>query len=132
MPQTGELIIRVYLSQARLPIPGVTAIVTAPQPDGSQHLAAVRFTDQSGVAPAIELYAPALSGSLQPSADDTAPFSTYTLLVEHPDYQLALFERLQVFPGITTIQDVPLLPLSDRTDAEGRQADTVLVTPQPL
>lgn len=129
MAQNGSLIVRTFVSTAaQLPVPGATVIVSAPDGAGKQKLLAIRTTNESGVAGPIPLEAPNMSGSLTPDADGAA-FTPYTLVVEHPDYQLAVFDKLQIFPGIETVQDVPLIPLS----ANGRdQNDLTTVTPQQL
>ena len=128
MAQSGRLIVRVFLSSAQLPIPGATVIVSTPSGDGRQKLLSIQLTDESGVAGPITLEAPEKSESLTPGHNDSA-FSNYTLVVEHPDYQLALFDQLQIFPGVETVQDVPLIPLSAN---ERNESDLITVTPQPL
>lgn len=128
MAQTGTLIIRVFVSRAQIPVPGATVIVSVPDGSGRHKLLAIRQTNESGVAGPITLEAPEAVGSLTPGQNGNA-FSAYTLVVEHPDYQLAVFDQLQIFPGVETVQDVPLIPLS----ANGRdQSDLTTVTPQPL
>lgn len=128
MAQSGTLFVRTFVSNAQFPISGATVIVSAPSGDGRQKLLSIQQTDESGVAGPITLEAPDKSEGLTPDSKNAA-FSTYTLVVEHPDYQLAVFDNLQIFPGVETMQDVPLIPLS----ANGRnQADTTIVTPQPL
>lgn len=128
MAQSGTLIIRTFLSNAQIPISGATVIVSTPVGDGRQKLLSIQLTNESGVAGPITLEAPERSESTTPSHNGSA-FSNYTLVVEHPDYQLALFDNLQVFPGVETVQDVPMIPLS----ANGRnESDLTTVTPQPL
>ena len=125
MPQTGTLIVRTFVSRAQIPVPGATVVVarTAGQ---QQEILAVRITDESGIAGPIELPAPEVASSLSP--DQVDPFSSYTLLVEHPGFEVATFLDLQVFPGVQTIQDVPLVP----TQIQGTGDGVTTVTPQPL
>lgn len=128
MAQTGTLLIRTYISNAQLPIPDAIVIVSVPGADGKQTLLSIQQTDQNGVAGPITLTAPDIAGSLTPGQNGSA-FSSYTVTVEHPGYQLAVFDQLQIFPGIETVQDVPLIPLSP--SGKDRQ-DLTTVTPQPL
>lgn len=128
MAQNGILLVRTFVSNAQLPVSGATVIVSKPDGGGRQKLLSIQLTDESGVAPPITLEAPDPSGSLSPGNNGSA-FSNYTLVVEHPDYQLALFDQLQVFPGVETVQDVPLIPLSPNNRNE---SDLITVTPQPL
>ena len=128
MSQSGTLVVRTFVSRAQLPISNATVIVSLPESSGRHKLLAIRQTDESGVAGPIVLDAPNTAESLTPGHNSEA-FSAYTLIVEHPDYQLAVFDQLQVFPGVATVQDVPLIPLSAN---ERDRSDLVTVTPQPL
>lgn len=125
MPQTGTLIVRTFVSRAQIPVPGSTVVV-ARTVGQQQEILAVRITDESGIAGPIELPAPEVASSLSP--DQVDPFSSYTLLVEHPGFEVATFLDLQVFPGVQTIQDVPLVP----TQIQGTGDGVTTVTPQPL
>ncbi len=129
MPQTGSLIVRTFTSQAQLPVSGATVIISSRAQDGRQNLYSIQTTDESGNTKPIQLEAPDKALSMRP--DQAVPFSDYSLVVEHPDYFLATFEQLQVFPGVETVQDVPLIPLPQPAGG-GDSADPVVVTPQPL
>ena len=126
MNQSGSLLVKAYVSTARIPIPGATAAIFTRKPGERYHLLAVRITDESGIAGPVEL--PAGTGmGLTP--ESPPPFLDYQLMVEHPDYRLAVFEDLQIFPGVETLQEVPLIPLSV---PESPDSDTTTVTPQEL
>lgn len=129
MPQTGSLVVRVYTSQAQLPVSGATVIISSPAGDGRRRVYSIQTTNDSGGTSPIQLEAPDLSHSESPGG--TAPFSDYSLVVEHPEYYLATFEQLQVFPGIETVQNVPLVPLP-QPSGDDITAVPVVVTPQPL
>jgi len=130
MPQTGSLVVRVYTSQeAQLPVSGATVIISSREEDGRRKVLSIQTTDESGGTRPFDLPAP--NGSLGLSPGQAAPFSDYSLVVEHPDYFLATFERLQIFPGVETVQDVSLVPLPQPMGEEG-SAEPVVVTPQPL
>lgn len=128
MSQNGSLIVRVFVSRAQLPVPGATVIIAAPQPDGKQKLLSIQLTNESGIAGPVLLPAPDVSESTSPNPENS-PFSSYTLVVEHPNYQLAVFGRLQVFPGVETVQDVALIPLAIPDD---ERVNLTVVTPQSL
>lgn len=128
MAQSGTLLVRAFVSRAQLPVSDATIVVSLPDGTGRQKLLSIARTDESGIAGPIMLNAPDVFASLAPGSN-TPAFSNYILVVEHPDYQLALYEGLQVFPGVETVQDVPLIPIS----ANGRnEADPTVITPQPL
>lgn len=131
MPQTGSLIVRTFTSQAQLPVSGATVIISSRDPDGRHKVFSIQTTDLSGTTKPFQLEAPDEALGLSPG--QAAPFSDYSLVVEHPEYFLATFEKLQVFPGIETVQNVPLVPLPQPIagDRSG-SAEPVVVTPQPL
>ena len=129
MPQTGSLIVRVFTSQAQLPVSGATVIISSRAEDNRHKVFSIQTTDSSGSTKPFQLDAPDLAFSEQPGG--SIPFSNYSLVVEHPEYYLATFEKLQVFPGIETVQNVPLIPLPQPANGSG-SAEPVVVTPQPL
>ena len=109
MPQTGSLAVRVFTSLAQLPVSGATVIISSRAADHRHNVFSVQTTDSSGATKPFPLDAPDLSLSESPGG--SSPFSDYSLVVEHPGYYLATFEKLQIFPGIETVQNVPLVPL---------------------
>ncbi len=130
MPQTGSLIVRAYTSQeAQLPVSGATVIISSREEDGRRKVYSIQTTDESGGTKPFDLAAPDEALGLSPG--QAAPFSNYSLVVEHPDYYLATFDRLQIFPGVETVQDVSLVPLPQPSNGSNF-ADPVVVTPQPL
>lgn len=131
MQETGSLRVRVFTSRAQLPIEGASVILSGPVVDGRRELLSVQRTDSSGVAGRITLDTPDLSLSQDPG--NAVPFASYTLVVEHPGYYMAVFEGIQVFSGIETVQDVSLNPLPQPIQPEDGDADNpVVVTPQTL
>lgn len=128
MDQTGTLVIRTFISRAQIPVSDAIIVLSTSEKDGRQKLVSILRTNESGVAGPISLPAPGVSASITPGQNASA-FSSYSLLAEHPDYQLAQFENIQIFPGVETVQDIALIPLS----ANGKQeSDLTTVTPQPL
>ena len=129
MPQTGSLIVRVFTSQAQLPVSGATVIISSRGEDNRHKVFSIQTTDSSGNTTPFQLDAPDPAFSNEPGG--SVPFSDYSLVVEHPEYYLATFEKLQVFPGIETVQNVPLTPLP-QPGTGSNAAEPVVVTPQPL
>ena len=130
MPQTGSLVVRTFTSQAQLPVSGATVIISSSEKDGRRKVFSIQTTDESGGTKPFELEAP--DEALGMSPGQAAPFSNYSLVVEHPEYYLATFEKLQIFPGVETVQNVPLVPLPRPASPGEGSADPVVVTPQPL
>ena len=129
MPQTGSLVVRVFTSQAQLPVSGATVIISSHSEDGRRKVFSIQTTDESRGTQPFQLEAP--DKILSEAPGQAAPFSDYSLVVEHPEYYLATFEKLQVFPGVETVQNVPLVPLPQPA-GDDITAAPVVVTPQPL
>ena len=129
MPQTGSLAVRVFTSLAQLPVSGATVIISSRTEDNRYNVFSIQTTDSSGSTRSFNLDAPDLILSESPGG--VPPFSDYSLVVEHPGYYLATFEKLQIFPGIETVQNVPLVPLPQPPTGQD-SAEPVVVTPQPL
>ena len=130
MSQTGSLVVRTYTSQAQLPVAGATVIISSRAADNRHQVYSIQSTDASGGTKPFQLEAPDIGLSQSPG--DLQPFSNYSLVVEHPDYYLATFEKLQIFPGVETVQNIPLVPLPRPAVPGEDAAEPVVVTPQPL
>ena len=120
MAEHGTLLVRVYTSRAQLPVEGAAVAVTR----GGKTLLALRETDENGRIPPLTLPAPPRRDSLNPG--QSHPFSLYDIWVEHPEFELVHIEQVQLFPGVTTEQNIELLPRSILP------AKTIQTTPQPL
>lgn len=113
MPENGTLQVRVFTSSAQLPVEGATVAVTRPTTGGST-LLAVRVTDESGRISPISIAAPERSQSLSPGA--RRPWTPVDITAEHPDYERILVENVQIFAGITTVQELELIPLGEQPE----------------
>ena len=58
MPQTGSLVVRVFTSQAQLPVSGATVIISSPSEDGRRKVFSIQTTDESGGTQPFQLEAP--------------------------------------------------------------------------
>lgn len=131
MAQIGSIVARVTTSRAQLPVTGATVIITTPSEEGRPRVLAVLETDANGLAGPIQLPAPTTpSNGTTPGGPP--PFSTYSLWVEHPAYEIASVESFQVFPNILSVQDITLVPLSGRPGNTGTSREPITAPPQPL
>lgn len=113
MQATGTLTVRVYTSQAQIPIEGATVVVTAPGKEGKLRLLSIQVTDSSGIVRTIRVDAPAPGESTAPNGTgEPAPFAVCDVWAEHPNYAILRVEGVQIFPGVETIQDMELMPLT--------------------
>lgn len=113
MQSTGKLIVRVFATQAQLPLEGATVVVTARAPNGKFDLVSLQKTDRSGLTAPIEMPTPALSDSTAENGALRRPFAKCDVWAEHPGYLVLRVDGVQIFPGVVTRQDMELLPLGE-------------------
>ena len=128
MPNNGFLRVRVYTSGAQLPVEDATVTVTQPGTSGSR-LLATRITDESGLIPVLPIPAPLESESQSPGTP--SPYTTVDVTVDHPEYERVLIENVQIFSGILSEQNVPLIPIEERPPV-WNLTEVFRVTPQEL
>ena len=107
LPETGYIQIRAFTSQAQLPLQGVAVTITAD--DGTA--IAMRISDRSGKITPVTLPTPDASESQSPG--DGQPFATVTVHAQLSRYEAYTAQSVQVFPGVTTVLDLEMIPLSE-------------------
>ena len=122
MPSTGYIQVRAYTSNAQYPLKNVAITVTSQ--DGTA--IAMRLTDRSGKITPIPIPVPERSESQSPDPAER-PFSIVNLYARKAGYEQIEVENLQVFAGVTTLQELELVPLSELPD----QWDQMIVFDTP-
>lgn len=128
MPSNGFLRVRVFTSDAQLPVEDATVTVTQPADRGSK-LLATRITDESGLIDLLPIPAPERQESLQTGA--TAPYAFVDIIVDHPEYERVLVENAQIFSGVISEQNIALIPIEERPQV-WNLTEIFRITPQPL
>jgi len=106
-PDTGRLQVNVTSVQGAIPIPGAkVAIFYTGEPQ--RELEEVE-TDSSGQTQEVDLAAPPLEYSVQPS--EPQPYSEYTLQITAPGYEPVEVVGTEVLPDVTAVQNVKMIPL---------------------
>ena len=111
----GFLTIRAYTAGEALPLEGATVTVR----DGGDGLIPeeiVRLTDRSGETEPIALPAPPANNSQSPSA--IRPYAIYNVTVTHPHFYPFRATGVPVFSGITSLQPINMLPLTNFETAD--------------
>lgn len=108
MPATGYIQVRAYTSTAQFPLKDVAIAVTAA--DGTA--IAMRLTDRSGKIDPIAVPVPDRSESQAPDPGEQ-PFTSVSLYARLRGYEQVEAEDVQVFAGVTTDQDLEMIPLSE-------------------
>ena len=128
----GKLTVRVYTSQAQIPIAGATVVVTAPGTGGKRKLLSVQATDRSGEIRPIQISTPVAAESTSPHLPGgEAPFAVCNVWAEHPGYTMLEAEGVQIFPGVETVQNMELIPLP-RGQSSLQHLDVREIPPQSL
>ena len=104
----------------------VAIVVTAT--DGTA--IAMRVTDRSGQIQPIEIPVPDRADSLSPNPPEL-PFARVNLYARLKGYEQIENEDLQVFAGVTTDQDLQMIPLSEMP-GKWNQAEIFPTPPQNL
>lgn len=132
----GRLIVHVTTARGAIPIEGALVSVSNYAPEFTEGRGDVIFTAVSGrdgnTEPAT-LPAPSIEGSLSPGTKQ--PFSLYNLDVQLEGYRGQSYIALPIFGGITAIQPVDMIPLSEngRLDVRRPEEDRFYETePQNL
>ena len=121
----GRLIVQVSAASGAVPIPNASVIVRGRDTETQEFytLGALR-TDQSGITEAISIATPPLSESLSPGGKQ--PFSEISTEVTADGYFSAVNFNIPIYPGITSIQPIALIPLPDSLYGSQPNADIVI------
>lgn len=74
------------------------------------------ITDSNGQTTEIELNAPNIDYSLEPSA--IRPYSEYTVVISAPGYETVYINGSEILADVTSLQNVKLIPLVEDNTAE--------------
>ncbi len=117
MEGTGELRIRVTSVRGLYPVKNARITVFTGDV-GNMAVVAEGTTDQSGASPTFSLPAPA--SSLSDSPDPASrPYALYNILTEADGFRETYNYNAAVFDGVTSLQTVELIPLTDDPKLNG-------------
>lgn len=126
MADTGTLILRIFTSRGELPVRDASISVVRHGPEGTD-LITIQTSGRSGTTAPITIPSPAPENSQAP--DQSTPYALCDIWVERAGYHLLVIHGVQIFPGIISYQDLPLIPQSP---VDGMAVDEVDITPQDL
>ncbi len=108
----GYIQVHAYTSNAEIPLKDVAVSVT----DVSGGAIALRLTNRSGFLDGpIEIDVPDLSSSQTPNTG-VIPFAVVNLYARIANYEAIEIENLQIFPSVTTLQNLEFIPLAELPD----------------
>lgn len=113
-PDVGGLQINVTSSLGLIPIQNATVTISY---TGVPGVAIEQLTtDSSGQTERVELPAPPLEYSVEPS--EQMPYSEYNIQVEAPGYETVNVSGTEILPDVTALQPIEMTPLETSQGAE--------------
>lgn len=112
MAEKGRLKVQCFVRESYIPVDN-TRIVIRPSVGGESTNDIVLSTNSMGESEIVELDAPPLEYSQQPTGQ--VPYSMYDIRVEKDGFQSILINRCQVFPDELAIQECNLIESLNRS-----------------
>lgn len=120
----GLLIVQASAASGAVPIAGARAVIRAEDGEGNIRTLGILTTDVSGLTEPLAIATPPLSESLSPGGKK--PYSEITAEVTADGYYSAVNQNIPIYPGITSIQPVSLIPLPDSLYGTQPSSDVVI------
>ena len=108
MEYTGNIKVQCVEKDSIIPLEGCK--ITVEIPDDKNTITGIT-TDSSGLTSMIEVSAPSLEYSQNPS--DNIPYSNYDIIIERDGFNTVLVRGVQVFPEQVAIQKVNLKKVNE-------------------
>lgn len=124
MSDAGQLQVRVTSSIGFLPVENASIEISYTGDPSS--VIEKLSTDKNGVSETIDLDAPPLEYSMEPS--ENQPYSEYTIRVYAPDFNTITITGSELMPTVKSIQNVSLTPLF----AQENPVDVLTIGPHTL
>lgn len=126
---TGFLKVQTVTSRAGIPVAGATVTVSTVVPGRGRELLSVQRTDESGMTDMISIPTPDLDNSLTP--DQPQGWTDVQVAASQPNYDGIVIRNVQIFPGVTTLQELILVPRGGLPTDLGNTED-IIIPPQNL
>lgn len=125
MADLGKLKVQCFMDDSYVPVDGCKISVESAE-EGSAKTIELK-TDASGLSNVIDLDAPPLEYSQEPS--DNIPYSSYNLRIEREGFNEVLIKGVQVFPEETALQRVNLIKVETMRKS---RAEVIIILPNTL
>ena len=129
MGSEGKILVRVSAAENAIPLEGVTVVITRRGSGAVLELLGLRSTNADGQTTPVPVSTPDRELSESPSGEKS--WSSVDITANTPGFERVIVENVQVFSGVTTIQDFALIPLEDYPD-QWSKTEVFDVTPQEL
>lgn len=106
----GSLSVRAYTAGGALPVVGAIVRIFGAE-EGNRDVVHSLLTDVDGRAPTVKLPAPSKTYSMAPNPSER-PYALYDIEISADEYYTKQIRGVSVFPGITSLQLLNMIPLS--------------------
>lgn len=127
MADKGRLKLQCFVGDTYIPVDGSKAVLVPSAGQTGDSKEVNLATNSSGESQIIELDAPPLEYSQEPS--QPTPYSLYDLKIEREGFQALVINGIQIFPGQTAIQQCRLV---ENNNTRGFRADVINISPNTL
>lgn len=121
---TGFLKVQTVTSRAEIPVAGATVTVSTVRPGRGRELLSVQRTDESGMTDIISIPTPDVANSLTP--DQPQGWTDVQVAASQPNYDGVVIRDVQIFPGITTLQELNMVPRGGMPTDMGETEDITI------
>ena len=104
----GFIKVQTVTSRAEIPVAGATVTISTLRPEVGRMLLSVQRTDQGGMTELVTVPTPELANSLTP--DQPQGWTDVQVAASHPNFDGVVIRDVQIFPGVTTLQELILVP----------------------
>ncbi len=104
----GFIKVQTVTSRAEIPVSGATVTISTVRPGQGRILLSVQRTDESGMTELVTIPTPDLANSLTP--DQPQGWTDVQVGASHPNFDGIVIRDVQIFPGVTTLQELILVP----------------------
>ncbi len=121
----GTLIVQAESASEAIPIEGATVLVRLAREDGTSDLFRVLTTDESGLTIPIPIETPAPAESLSPGGKK--PYTEISTEVTKEGYYSVINTGIPIYPGITSIQPVRMIPIPTAADGTPFPNENIII-----
>lgn len=107
----GKLTVQTTAASGAIPIMDATVVIRVPREEGGMRILNILHTDIDGKTRPIEIETPSPTESLSPGGG--IPYSEVSIEVSAPGYYSVVDMQIPIYPGITSIQPIWMLPLPE-------------------
>lgn len=128
-PQVGYISVGVYTALGALPVPNAVVTIYTIDESGEENALYHYVTDENGRIPNVAL--PSFYNPSNPLESPKYYFTTYNMRVQAINYYTVNVLDLRVFPGVTTVYRIDLIPVMAGPETDHPER-TIIIPPSPI